>query len=89
MPGYQEANEYLDSFAARVEKIYRQLRTAGTEPTPEDLKAALAPPPPVEKPKPEPPQLLVSLFDEYHTAMPARGMQYNTLRSLELPTDGA
>ena len=80
--GYQEANDYLDSLAARVQAAYRQLRTSGVEPTPEELKALLAPPPPVEKPKPEPPQLLVSLFDEYHTAMQARGMRYNTLRSL-------
>ena len=80
--GYQDANDYLESLAARVQAAYRQLRTSGIEPTPEDLKAALAPPAPVEKPKPEPPQLLVSLFDEYHTAMQARGMRYNTLRSL-------
>jgi integrase/recombinase XerD len=82
MPGYQEANEYLESLAAKVQAVYRQLRSSGIEPTPEDMKAALAPPPPVEKPKPEPPQLLVNLFDEYRTAMEARGMRYNTLRSM-------
>lgn len=58
----------MDSLAARVQAAYRQLRTSGIEPTPEDLKGALAPAAPVEKPKPEPVQMLVVLFDEYRTA---------------------
>ncbi|HEX8350922.1 MAG TPA: hypothetical protein VF598_13245 [Hymenobacter sp.] len=36
----------------------------------------------MEKPKPEPPQLLVTPFDEYRMAMEARGMHHNTLRSM-------
>ena len=80
--GYQEANEYLDSLAARVQAAYRQLRTLGIEPTPEDLKAALAPAAPAEKPKPEPVRMLVVLFDEYRTAQSARGMRFNTLKTL-------
>ena len=72
----------MDSLAARVQAAYRQLRTSGIEPTPEDLKAALAPAAPVEKPKPEPVQLLVVLFDEHRTAQSARGMRFNTLKTL-------
>lgn len=82
MPGFQEANEYLDSLGARVQAAYRQLRTSGMEPTPEDLKVALAPPTPVAQPKPEPVRMLVVLFDEYRTALAARGMRFNTLKTL-------
>ena len=82
MSGYQEANEYLQSLAERVQAVYRQLRTSGIEPTPDGLKAALAPPAPVEKPTPEPVRLLVVLFDEYRTAQAARGMRFNTLKTL-------
>ncbi|MBC8084407.1 MAG: phage integrase SAM-like domain-containing protein [Hymenobacter sp.] len=80
--GYQDANDYLDSLAARVQAAYRQLRTSGIEHTPEELKAALAPPAPAEKPKPEPARMLVVLFDEYRTAQSARGMRFNTLKTL-------
>ncbi len=82
MPGFQEANEYLDALAARVQAAYRQLRTSGDAPTPETLKLALAPAAPVQPAKPEPVRLLVALFDEYRTAQSARGMRFNTLKTL-------
>ncbi|GAA4000575.1 site-specific integrase [Hymenobacter fastidiosus] len=82
-PGFQEANEYLDSLAARVQAAYRQLRTSGIEPPPEDLKAALAPPTPVEKPKPMPVLPLIELFDEYRLALAARGRRASTLKGVK------
>ncbi|HEX8425128.1 site-specific integrase [Hymenobacter sp.] len=82
-PGFQEANEYLDSLAARVQAAYRQLRTSGIEPTPEDLKAALAPPAPVEKPKAVPVLPLIELFDEYRLALAARGRRASTLKGVK------
>ncbi|HEX8350921.1 MAG TPA: Arm DNA-binding domain-containing protein [Hymenobacter sp.] len=33
MPGYQEANEYLESLASKVQAVYRQRRSSGIEPT--------------------------------------------------------
>ena len=82
-PGFQEANEYLDSLAARVQAAYRQLRTSGIEPTPEDLKAALAPAAPVEKPKAAPVLPLIELFDEYRLALAARGRRASTLKGVK------
>ncbi|MFD2785327.1 site-specific integrase [Hymenobacter rubripertinctus] len=82
-PGFQEANEYLDSLAARVQAAYRQLRTSGIEPTPADLKAFLAPPPPVEKPKEAAVPPLIALFDEYRLALAARGRRASTLKGVK------
>ncbi len=90
MPGYQEANDYLQSIEERLQATYRTLRTNGEPVTKEALKAALATmtgigSSPAEDADAAPDlskQPLVALFDEYRAALEARGMRFNTLKSV-------
>lgn len=66
-----------------MQAAYRPLRTLGVEPTPEDLKAALAPPTPIEKPKAVPVLPLIELFDEYRLALAARRRRASTLKGVK------
>mgnify|MGYP002777026380 CR=1 FL=1 len=89
MPGYQEANDYLQSIEERLQATYRTLRTNSEPVTKEALKAALAaafgggPSSADDSAAPDlTKQPLVALFDEYRGALEARGMRFNTLKSV-------
>jgi integrase/recombinase XerD len=78
-PGFEEANEYLQSLRDRLHAHYRQLRASGAPITPEVLKAALAPPV-VAKATPHP--WLTDVYQEYQIALQARGHLTTSLVSV-------
>ncbi|GGG35364.1 site-specific integrase [Hymenobacter glacieicola] len=77
LPGYQDANAYLENLTLRLHARYRELRTAGTAPTPALLREAVHP---VAEVAPPAEPTLVELFDQYREVLRGRGFAFNTLR---------
>lgn len=77
LPGYQDANAYLDNLTLRLQARYRELRAAGTAPTPALMREAVHP---VAEVAPPAEPTLLEWFDEYREVLRGRGFAFNTLR---------
>jgi site-specific recombinase XerD len=66
LPGYQEAQDYLDTLEEKVRKVYREYMQQGVMPSKVQLKEALEPTSP-EEPSPQEPKkkTLEELFDAW------------------------
>lgn len=73
-PGYQDANDFLQSEAERVQQAYRRLRSVNIHPTPALIREALAPPVVAVSPP------LIEAFDEFRATLAGRGFRYHTTK---------